>query len=146
MTRDPFATPRQQRHRLKTWPEPFSAVLSGRKTFEWRKDDRDFNEGDWLILEEWFPNRNEESGRYTGRTVTRRIGYVLRGSGFGVPAGWAVLSLLAPPQGKSKARGTGGRVRLGNALVDSQRYRRQPAKGQRVSVVRGGLPTLGKRK
>ena len=37
-----------QFHKLKIKPEYYRAVLSGRKTFELRKDDRDYQEGDLI--------------------------------------------------------------------------------------------------
>src|SRR5690348_13292378 len=40
-------------HVLKVWPDFYAAIASGRKTFEIRKDDRDFAEGDRLLLREW---------------------------------------------------------------------------------------------
>lgn len=76
-------------HRLKTWPEFFEAVLSGAKTFEWRKDDRGFDVGDWLSLVEYDPLRE----RLTGRWITRRVTYVLRGPDLGVPEGYVVMGL-----------------------------------------------------
>ena len=59
-------------HELKILPEYFIAVKGGRKTFEIRKNDRDFKVGDNLILKEIYPN----SDNYTGREVSRRITYV----------------------------------------------------------------------
>jgi hypothetical protein len=52
-------------HKLKTWPQYFEAIQNGQKFFEMRKADRDFNPGDWLVLEEYIPERNA----YTGRSV-----------------------------------------------------------------------------
>lgn len=60
-------------HKLKTLPEYFEAVVNGRKTFEVRRDDRPFADGDTLLLEEW------DGSRYTGRTIKASVGYVLRG-------------------------------------------------------------------
>lgn len=65
-------------HHLKTWPEFFQAVRSGAKTFEARKDDRGFQVGDTLVLEEYEP---DGLGRHTGEQETRVVTYILRGHG-----------------------------------------------------------------
>jgi Domain of unknown function (DUF3850) len=62
-------------HDLKSWPDYFSAVADGRKTFEVRKDDRDFIVGDYLRLREWDP----QTKAYTGREVERKITYIFSG-------------------------------------------------------------------
>lgn len=77
-------------HHVKTHPEPFDAILDGDKNFEYRKNDRDYEEGDLIVLQEYEP----EAKKYTGRQVQARIGHVLTGPGFGVPVGFACFSLL----------------------------------------------------
>lgn len=42
-------------HDLKCWPGSFEAIMHGEKTFEYRKNDRDFQVGDVLILHEFIP-------------------------------------------------------------------------------------------
>lgn len=61
-------------HELKLVQPFYSAVESRKKTFEVRRDDRAFAEGDTVTLREWAP----EYGNYTGREITREITYVLR--------------------------------------------------------------------
>lgn len=65
-------------HELKTWPMYFSKVASGQKTFEVRNNDRNFKEGDFVILKEF----DFETKSYSGREMTFKIGYVLDTSQF----------------------------------------------------------------
>ena len=60
-------------HDLKILPEWFNAVISGVKTFEIRKDDRNFQPRDVLLLREW------DGTAYTGRTCKADVTMVLRG-------------------------------------------------------------------
>lgn len=75
-------------HDLKTRPEPFAAVKSGLKPWEYRKNDRDFREGDLLLLREW-------DGDYTGRSLLRRVSWSLSGGTFGIPADYIIMSLVS---------------------------------------------------
>ena len=86
-------------HDLKVWPEYFSDLLSGDKTFEVRKDDRGYAVGDTLRLREYAPGPDE----YTGRDIERRVSYIISGSdvmgyAFGVQAGFVVMGLQPLPQ------------------------------------------------
>ncbi|ELI1839006.1 DUF3850 domain-containing protein [Vibrio fluvialis] len=51
-------------HELKILPEYFALQISGEKRFEVRHNDRDFQIGDTLILNEW------DGESYTGRCIT----------------------------------------------------------------------------
>ena len=61
-------------HKKKTWPSKFEEVLLGKKQFEARLANENYQVGDTIILEEWNP----ETKTYTGRTITKKITYVLK--------------------------------------------------------------------
>lgn len=75
-------------HSLKTWPEQFSAVVSGAKRFEYRKNDRGFKVGDALILLEYVPSEDV----LTRNAVTVRVTYIAENA-FGIPDGYCVMSI-----------------------------------------------------
>ena len=79
-------------HDLKTWPEPFDAIATGRKLHEIRKADRSFAVGDTLRLREWTPDW-DGGGAYTGRIATAWVTYITRGPEWGVPEGMVVMSI-----------------------------------------------------
>ena len=79
-------------HELKTWPSFFEAVKSGRKRFELRRNDRDFEAGDKLILKEYDPSKSATCLKYTGRALECDVPYVLRGGEFGLDPGHCVMS------------------------------------------------------
>lgn len=60
-------------HDLKVLPEFFEDILSGKKNFELRKDDRGYQVGDAFLLREWTPEHG-----YTGRAYANRIDQILR--------------------------------------------------------------------
>ena len=59
-------------HPLKTWPKYFHALAAGDKTFEARRNDRDYRVGDVLRLREW-----DTIDGYSGRELWYRVTYVL---------------------------------------------------------------------
>lgn len=103
-------------HELKCWPEPFAAMKSGAKGFEYRRADRDYRVGDKLRLREWRPSGAE--GSYTGDECVRTITFVLPGGLFGVPEGFCVMSVAAPPQPEPVADAGGVVERLRQAADD----------------------------
>lgn len=77
-------------HILKTWPEYMDSIVSGEKMFELRKNDRDFQVGDVLILVEYDPG----SKLFLKREVQKRITYILEGPAFGLKEGYCIMSLV----------------------------------------------------
>ncbi len=76
-------------HELKCWKEYFKEIISGRKNFEIRKNDRDFQKGDTLILLEYDHIAKE----YTGRSCHKYVTYILPGGGFGLEHGFVIMSI-----------------------------------------------------
>lgn len=80
-----------KRHEIKVWPSYFEALVSGNKTFEWRRNDRDYAVGDLLVMREHEPAHGALSlGRYTGRVAFATISYKAEGV-FDIPRGYCVL-------------------------------------------------------
>lgn len=63
-------------HELKILPHFFTDVISGKKTFEIRKNDRPFHEGDLLALNEFDAERK----CYTGNSCLVYIDYIMTDS------------------------------------------------------------------
>jgi len=67
-------------HELKIWPQYYSKVVEGTKTFEVRNNDRGFQKGDFVKLREFDP---DPEGLYPSKGYTKspelmfEIGYVL---------------------------------------------------------------------
>jgi hypothetical protein len=104
-------------HELKTWPEPFRAVLAGEKRHEVRIDDRNYRVGDLLHLREWDPaqwgvfapeSNSNGAGKYTGRDLLVLVTYITRG--WGLPEGMCVMSI---EEAKPTPPATSGRGREG---------------------------------
>lgn len=81
-------------HELKCWPAPFQALADGRKTCEWRKNDRDYDAGDTLHLREWNPGDWAiPVGRYTGRELRLIVTDIQHGRNWGIPEGYVMMSV-----------------------------------------------------
>lgn len=78
-------------HELKCWPSSFQPILDGVKTFEFRKNDRDYQVGDVLHLREWHPHLHAWTD--PGRQLYRRVECILKGE-FGVPDGYCVMAIV----------------------------------------------------
>jgi len=76
-------------HELKSWPDPFQALMDGTKRAEVRAMDRDFAVGDLLYLREWNPV--EEA--YTGRHIFRQVTHITHPGEYNLPDGLGVLSV-----------------------------------------------------
>jgi hypothetical protein len=85
-------------HELKTHPMYYQAVIDGVKTFELRRDDRDFQAGDVLRLREYDPVKEFDpvTERYTGRYCYMHVEYVLRCHP-GIEAGYCIMSIKQIP-------------------------------------------------
>ena len=84
-----------QHHELKTDPEPFAASLFGWKTYEIRKNDRNYECGDQLSLRETVYSGEEMSEgmplEYTGMRLVREVTEVR--TGYGIKEGWCIMGV-----------------------------------------------------
>lgn len=78
------------KHELKILPCYFQDVWDGKKTFELRRDDRDFQVGDLLILREW----DNMTQMYTGSALVVEVTYILRNAPqYGLENGYCIMSI-----------------------------------------------------
>ena len=76
-------------HKLKTWAEYFKVIINGSKTFELRKNDRDFKVGDRLDLMEYDPKTQS----FTGNHCQRFVSYIIGDNPFVNLNGYVILGL-----------------------------------------------------
>ena len=82
-------------HFLKSWPENFRPLKIGLRQFEVRLNDRSYNVGDRLLLQEWDPAKEQ----YTGAELLLKVRYILQGK-FGLPPDICVMQLELLDGGK----------------------------------------------
>ena len=73
-------------HELKTHKVYFTDLVDGNKTFEVRKNDRNFKIGDILHLKEW------DGEKYTSRSIGARITYFMVAPEY-VKDGYVILGI-----------------------------------------------------
>lgn len=73
-------------HYLKLSYQYFDAVQRREKNFEIRYNDRNYCEGDWLVLREW------DGDWYTGYEIARRIVHVYKLDDIGLE-NWVAMSI-----------------------------------------------------
>ncbi len=84
-------------HIVKSWSHLFVPIEDGRKTHDLRIDDRGYEVGDILVLQEY----DVVSGAYTGRETRREITYITSDkypcafSSAVLPKPYVILSLKA---------------------------------------------------
>lgn len=79
-------------HELKIKPQYYEDLKIGLKTFEIRKNDRDFKLGDILILNEYSLD-DSGAGTYSGRALTVRVTYLLNDSEY-CKEGYVILGII----------------------------------------------------
>lgn len=92
-------------HSLKTLPVYFDAVHRKDKTFELRENDKDFQTGDILVLQEYSPPppraprtpdqpqlTRQEQG-FSGREITVVVTYTLHGGKYGLDPNFVIMGL-----------------------------------------------------
>lgn len=79
-------------HYLKTWPVHFWPLRRGQKTFEIRKNDRDYQIGDVLVCKEYIPKED----RYSGELCCFYVPHMLTNQPF-VPPEYVAMSVIPIP-------------------------------------------------
>lgn len=113
----------QRIHTLKTHPGPFAAVRAGTKRHEYRINDRGFDEGDIIVLREW----SEDYGTFTGQEERVRVTYISTGPDWGIPVGYAVMSIRKLSE--EPCRVCGGSALQHRGIMKRGREARCPAEG-----------------
>lgn len=75
-------------HKIKTWAPYFQEVMDGKKPYEYRLNDRNYQVGDELQHIEW----NEGEQKETGRQCWAKVINVLKGGIFGIPENYCIIT------------------------------------------------------
>lgn len=98
-------------HKLRIDCELYPFLESGAKTCEFRRDDREYQREDILVLQEWLPTAQT----YSGKEFRARITDVRHGGQYGIPDGYVVLSII--PEWNKSPMLRGAEERQANAYL-----------------------------
>ena len=81
-------------HKVKCWTSYFEAIVAGEKNFDVRRDDRGYQKGDLIKLEQYDPKHcryvtDPDDG--IPYSIEKEIKYILTGGQFGIEPGFVVL-------------------------------------------------------
>ena len=85
-------------HHLKIWPKYYRVFACGESTAQLRKNDRDFHEGDTVVLHEFDP----ALGIFTGHEIVPLPVYKMLEQHEGLTPGWCLLTLTIPASNITK--------------------------------------------
>ena len=86
-------------HELKLSTKYFKDVENGLKTFELRKNDRNFKVDDTLILKEYYQGDTDYKDgiytppHYTNNQIVKKVVYILQGGQYGLEKGYVILGI-----------------------------------------------------
>lgn len=83
----------KQIHDLKVNASVWNALEIRVKTWEFRKNDRNFKVGDILLLRLYNPETKEYAEPREGYKLIREVTYILYGPQFGIPEGYCIMSI-----------------------------------------------------
>lgn len=77
-------------HKIKCWPEYFESLENGAKKFEFRQNDRNYQVGDILVIQEYLQHKM----CYTGRELFFEVTYILHGQSIaGMRDNYCIMSI-----------------------------------------------------
>jgi hypothetical protein len=78
-------------HKLKCLTPYYEAIVRGDKKFDIRWDDRGFQKGDLVLLQQFDGSGYVKSRDGIAFSIEKEIKYILTGGRFGIEPGWVIL-------------------------------------------------------